>query len=433
MKTKEQILEYVRDYWIEKTRSKPFISGKTVIPISGKVINEYDIHYVVDAVLDGWFTEWIYASKFSRNLAEYVGVKHAILCNSGSSASLLAILACIEKFSRNKKQHKIITCATGFPTTVAPIVQFGYVPLFVDVDTETLNIKVDDALECLDQSDVAGIVVAHTLGFPIQDVAAIRSTCDALGKFFVEDCCDVLGGTHYNFGKLGSYGHCSTLSFFPAHQITSGEGGAVLTDDDELAEIVRCYCEWGRDCSCKPGQDNICGKRFDHTWTNLPTRYDHKYTYTRLGYNLKMTELQAALGYSQLQKIDIFVQQRRDNYKYMYVRLFNLFAEGIFSTVDPSKYASPFGFPITVNNPDYNKQDLVSFLEMRMIRTRPVFAGNLTRQPMFENVYYENHSSLTGSDYVMNNTFWVGCAPLLTREMLEYVCESIETYVKDKK
>ena len=426
---KEQILDEIREYWQAK-QPKPFVAGKTVVPVSGAVIDEQDISSVADALLDGWFTEWVYASKFSRKLAEYVGVKHAILCNSGSSASLLATLACLEKFSRNKKQYKIVTCATGFPTTVAPIVQFGYVPLFVDVDPTTLNIREDDVFECLDQSDVAGIVVAHTLGFPIEFVAKIRTFCDALGKFFVEDVADALGGSNCVNGKLGSYGHTSFTSFFPSHQVCAGEGGAVFTDDPELAEIARCYCEWGRDCSCKPGQDNTCGKRFEHTWTNLPTRYDHKYTYTRLGYNLKMTELQAALGYSQLSKIDLFAQIRRENYQYLYDKLVHLQDEISLYLVKPSKYASPFGFPITVNPLKVTKDELVTFLESRNIRTRPVFAGNLTRQPAFDNLYYENHTKLSNSDYVMENTFWVGCAPVVTKEMLEYVCESVETYVK---
>lgn len=428
---KEQILEYIRDYWREKTRPKTFVPGKTIVPVSGAVINEYDIHHVADALLDGWFTEWIYAHKFAKNLADYVGVKHTILCNSGSSANLLATLACMEKFSRNKKQYKVITCATGFPTTVAPIVQFGYVPLFVDIDPYTMNIRLDHLFDCLDKPDVAGVVVAHTLGFPIEDVAAIRANCDAMGKFFVEDCADCLGATHYDWGKLGSFGHCAATSFFPAHQLTTGEGGAVLTDDDELAEIVRCYAEWGRACSCKPGQDNTCGKRFEHEWRNMPPGYDHKYTFTRLGYNLKMTELSAALGYSQLQKLDMFVEMRRNNYEYLYNRM--LYLQDAFRFVRPSKYASPFGFPITVTNPDYDKRDLVNWLENRKIRTRPVFAGNLTRQPMFDHVYYETYSELTNSDYVMENTFWIGVHPGLTVEMLDYIVESIDEYVKKGK
>jgi CDP-6-deoxy-D-xylo-4-hexulose-3-dehydrase len=299
----------------------------------------------------------------------------------------------------------------------------------LDVDKETLNIRVEDLEECLCQSDVAGVVVAHTLGFPIDGTPAIRAMCDASGLFYVEDTCDALGASYHEFAKMGAYGHTATTSFFPSHQITSGEGGAVLTDDPELAEIVRCYCEWGRDCSCKPGQDNTCGKRFDHTWTNLPTRYDHKYTYTRLGYNLKMTELQAALGYNQLSKVDIFAQQRRENYQYLYDRLESHLE---LKLVMPSKYASPFGFPITTTSSSVTKDGLVTFLERRNIRTRPVFAGNLTRQPAFDHLYYENHSKLVNSDYVMENTFWVGCAPILTKEMLEYVADSVEEYVKTK-
>jgi len=426
---KEQILNDIREYWTDKTQPKKFIPGKTVVPVSGALIDEEDIYAIADAVLDGWFTEWIYANKFSKLLAETVGVKHAVLCNSGSSANLLATLACIEKFSRNKKQYKIVTCATGFPTTIAPIVQFGYIPLFVDIDLETMNVNVDHLLECLDSSDVAGVIVAHTLGFPIDGVACIRATCDALGKFFVEDCADCFGASNYGFASLGSYGHCATTSFFPAHQITAGEGGAVLTDDDELAEITRCYCEWGRDCVCKPGQDNTCGKRFLQTkYIKLPPGYDHKYTFSRLGYNLKMTELQAALGFSQLRKLDAFVEMRVDRYAHLYHFLKDV--PGL-RLIHPSQYASPFGFPITLDNPKYDKQDFVNFLEERRIRTRPVFAGNVTRQPMFDNVYYETYSDLENSDYVMNNTFWVGCHPSLTFEMLDYVIESVKEYAQN--
>lgn len=429
---KEKILKYIRDYWNEKTAQKAFIKGKTPVPVSGAVIDDDDVSHVADALLDGWFTEWTYASKFQRNLAKYVGVKHAILCNSGSSASLLATLACIEKFCKNKKQYKIATCATAFPTTVAPITQFGYVPLFIDTDPQTLNVDAKEVIKCLEQPDVAGVVLAHTLGFPIEGILSIRHICDKEGKFLVEDACDALGGEYDNFQPLGSFGHCSTLSFFPAHQITTGEGGAVLTDEDDLAEIVRCYSEWGRACICKPGQTNTCGKRFEKVWRNMPPGYDDKYTFIRFGYNMKMTELQAALGFSQLQKADAFRETRQKHYTYLYASLYSLREREKLQFVAPDSHASPFGFPITVTDPKLNKNELVKFLEERKIATRPVFAGNITRQPMFDNVYYENHSKLTGSDYVMENTFWIGVHPGLTMEMLDWQIECVYEYVKGK-
>ena len=421
---KDKILQSIYDFWEEKSRTKPFIKGKTAVPVSGAVIDSTDIKIVADALLDGWFTEWKYAAKFSKKLQEYTTSKHAILCNSGSSANLLAFSACVEKY-KHPKRHKVITCATGFPTTLSPIILKGYDPLFVDVDPETLNPKADDLEDCLEDDTTIGIITANTLGFPMDGLLGISRVAEKLGKFFVNDCCDALGGFYDNLWNVASLGTFRTLSFFPAHQITTGEGGAVLTDDDELAEIARCYAEWGRACICKPGQTNTCGKRFSKEWKNLPFGYDDKYTFIRAGYNLKMTELSAALGYSQLDQIKYFASKRQQNYTYLYGNLMDVKSLKFF----PLYYnlTSPFGFPITAEG---HKNQLVKFLEDRKIHTRPVFGGNLARQPMMEDVEFFVHKDLSGSDYVMNNTFWVGCHPGLTEEMLDWIIESIFDYIK---
>ena len=422
---KNEILDAIQDYWTNKTQPKTFVKGKSVVPVSGATIDAFDIRTVADALLEGWFTEWKYAAKFSSSLSRYSQSKNVILCNSGSSANLLAFLACAEKYKRPSRR-KVITCATGFPTTISPIILSGYEPLFVDVDPETLNPRADDLLKCLEDDTTIGIVTANTLGFPIVGLASLTYVANQKDKFFINDCCDALGWT-YDSHDILRFGTMSTLSFFPAHQITTGEGGAVLTDDDELAEITRCYAEWGRDCNCKPGQDNTCGKRFGHKFPNLPVGYDHKYTFSRPGFNLKMTELSAALGYSQLQQIGYFTSKRQQNYQYLYENLVPLQNNDKLSFIPPVSSFSPFGFPITAEG---HKQELVAFLEERKIRTRPVFGGNLARQPMMNGVKYSVHGDLSGSDYVMNNTFWVGVHPELTDEMLDWVIESMYDYVK---
>lgn len=423
---RQEILKAVRKEW-DSRLELPFIKGKSDVPVSGAIIDTNDIVATVDAVLDGWFTEWRVAHKFSDELSKYVRVKHAVLCNSGSSASLLALSALVEKY-RSPETSYIVTCATGFPTTIAPIIQNDHIPLFIDIDPRTLNPRIEDIIGALCREDVVGVVLAHTLGFPLPEVMTIRSQCDILGKFFLEDNCDGLGGTYLG-QKLGGFGHASLLSFFPAHHITTGEGGCVLTNDEELSKLVRSYRDWGRDCVCLPGQNNTCGERFSQEHGTLPFGYDHKYVFSRMGYNLKMTEIQAALGLSQLDKIDKFADARRWNYMYLmmalealqtdYIRLYNI-----------SNDVSPFGFPITVTNSDYDKQDFVEWLEGNGIRTRPVFAGNITRQPMMNDIYYDVLGNLLGSDYVMNNTFWVGCHPALSVEQLNWIVECVWEFFK---
>lgn len=398
------------------------------IPVSGAIIDYADILAVVTAALGGWFTEGKISKDFAKEICRYVGSRHVTLCNSGSSASLLAMSALGENCWRD---GKVITCATGFPTTVAPIIQNGMVPLFVDVDPKTLNANMEQVYEALEYSDVCGIIMAHTLGFPFDAIATEVCARDA-EKWFVEDIADALGA-EVSGRKVGRFGDASVISFFPAHHITTGEGGAVFTNDGKLKKIVDSYCSWGRDCWCLPGSDNTCGKRFKQEWEGLPDGWDHKYTFTRLGYNLKITELQSALGLSQMNKIDKFVKERRKNFEYLLVNLDEFQDELGFVSIPFYANPSPFGFPITVKpNPLFDRNNMVKFLESRKIRTRPVFGGNLTRHPAFVKDRIYTPYSLEGSDYVMDNTFWIGVWPGLTQAHLNYVIETIKEYFERK-
>ena len=401
------------------------------VPVSGAVITAEDKLAVIDVVLKGWFTEGDVSAQFGNELKKYIGVRHASLCNSGSSANLLAVTALKHQRHKNDNQRLVITCATGFPTTVYPIIQNNLIPLFVDADPHTLNARTDIVLELLERKDVCGIIVAHTLGFPY-DAKIIREKCDELDKWFVEDCADALGAEIYG-QKVGSFGHASTFSFFPAHHITSGEGGAVLTDDGKLHALVNSYRDWGRDCWCLPGQSNTCNKRFDWHLGDLPDGWDHKYTFSNVGYNLKITEMQSALGLSQLRRIDDFMLQRRINYRNLLeLRQYEAhlkFYRGEFVT---AFMPSPFGFPVTVTTDIFTKQELVEYLESRGIRTRPVFGGNLVRHPAFKKVYYEQYGLLEGSDYIMERTFWIGLHPALTQEQLNWEIKCFEDFFEMK-
>lgn len=424
------------------------------VPVSGKLITAEDILKGIEAVMDGWFTDGgRFCDEFSDKLKKYIGVSHCSLVNSGSSANLLAVTAIKDFYTIDKDHNKVVTCATGFPTTISAIVHAGLVPYFIDVNPKTLNPDTNIMLEALSRDDIVGIIQAHTLGFPF-DAKAIREYCDAHGKFFIEDCSDALGAEIYG-EKVGIFGHASTLSFYPAHQITAGEGGAVLTNDGKLMRQVEVYRDWGRSCWCEPGHDNTCNNRFGWKWANLPEGYDHKYTYIKFGYNLKMTEMQAALGSSQMDKIDEFVYWRWKNYQHLHIELDDLsdeiidgaYQDNLFTFYDylSKGYSlsrdfsawydvklSPFGFPITVTTDKFTRKELVDYLEENGVVTRPVFAGNITRQPMFDNVEYEVHGDLSGSDYVMERTFWVGCAPLLTQEQLDYVVTVFDEFFKMK-
>lgn len=431
---KNSILEDVEKYSKEFLGKKTFIPFQDEIPVSGANISSEDIVSVVDTALNGWFTEHEASRKFQQAIKEFLGIRHVSLCNSGSSASLLATTALNHIHTGNRsKSHLVITCATGFPTTVFPIYQNGLCPLFVDAKGyKELNADVDTVLELLKRDDVCGVSLAHTLGFPFR-ADLVREECDRQGKWFLEDCCDALGA-EINGVKCGNFGHASTLSFFPAHQITTGEGGAVLTNDGKLYKLINSYRDWGRDCWCLPGQSNTCGKRFGWDYSSLPIGWDHKYTFTNLGYNLKITDLQSALGLSQIKKADNFLIAREINYiNLLIIQLLgrgHIYA-GWYDGDDRMEF-SPFGVPITVTSDIVTKQELVTFLENRKIRTRPVFGGNLTRQPVIRNRYYEQVGFLENSDYIMERTFWIGCHPNLQQAQIDFVIQSFEDFFKMK-
>jgi CDP-6-deoxy-D-xylo-4-hexulose-3-dehydrase len=419
------MMDYLEDKY--GNGKKAYISGDE-IPVSGALIDMNDIRAVVDVALDGWFTEGKVSAEFAKSLCKYVGSKHVTLCNSGSSASLLAVSALAENCAEGRK---VVTCATGFPTTVAPIIQNKLIPLFVDVNPKTLNADREQLHEALHDRDVCGVIMAHTLGFPF-DAFSVAETTKELGKWFIEDIADALGA-EINDKRVGTFGDASILSFFPAHHITTGEGGAVFTNNGRLKKVIDSYGSWGRDCWCLPGSDNTCGKRFGWDCKDLPAGWDHKYTFTRLGYNLKITELQSALGLSQMRKIDKFVKARISNFEYLLINLAEF--QEYLEFVEYAFYAnpSPFGFPITVKpSAPFDRNSLVKYLESNKIRTRPVFGGNLTRHSAFKKSEIATPYPLSGSDYVMNNTFWIGCAPMLTTGHLDYVIETIQKYFERK-
>lgn len=428
---KDDILVLIHEYAQKYLEKPPFRPGIDDVPVSGAKISAYDITKLVSCAMDGWFTEGKISQEFCKQLAHWTGTRHVSLCNSGSSANLLAVTALnhIQKGNRNEARL-VITCATGFPTTVTPIYLNGLVPLFVDSGGyKELNADVDTVLQQLERKDVCGVILAHTLGFPYRS-DLIRKKCNELDKWFVEDCADAIGALVPG-GYAGTCGHVSTLSFFPAHHICAGEGGAVCTNDGKLHALINSYRDWGRSCYCSPGEQDTCNKRFDWKVESLPEKWDHKYMFDNIGYNLRMTEMQAALGLSQIQKLKSFVETRVDNYLDLRWMLTPML-EHLYLGVEEIFGVSPFGFPVTVISDAFTKQELVSFLESRKIRTRPVFGGNLTRQPAFRKMYYEQVGNLANSDYIMDRTFWIGVWPGLKPEQLNYVSESFRDFFRER-
>lgn len=411
-----------------------FIPGKSYIPVSGAEITDDDKTYLHDVVDKGWYTEGFYCKSFENQLKEITGKKHIQLVNSGSSASLIAMTAALRKFDPGCDRPYVLTCATAFPTTISPIYQNGRIPIYVDIDPETLKPKHEQILYFMNRyyQEISGAIFTHTMGFPF-DEWFFRGLLNDV--FFVVDSCDALG-TKINGDPqneqfpVGTYADLSTYSFFPAHHITSGEGGAVATDDPELAEELRSLSNWGRNCYCEPGQTNTCGKRFE--WKDrggLPEGWDHKYIFSNLGYNLKMTEFQGALGYSQSLRLEDITFDRKVNYEQLYTGLNRKY---VYLIERPMK-TSPFGFPILVNeDAPFTAQELIAYLEENKIRTRRLFAGNITKQPGFINLPSLKLYSLDGSDRVMNDMFWIGCHPSLTTEMLDYVIEVFNKFMDDE-
>lgn len=427
----------VKKYFSEKQKSKkPFIGGKTYVPVSGKVLDEDDLTNLIDASLDMWLTSGRYAKQFEREFSRFLGVKHCSLVNSGSSANLVAISA-LTSYKLGERRLKpgdeVITVAAGFPTTIAPMIQNGLVPVFFDVELGTYD-YIPEQLEKAVSEKTRAIFMAHTLGNPF-NIDKVMDIAHKYNLWVIEDNCDALGA-RYNEKYTGTFGHMATFSFYPAHHITMGEGGAVVTDDDELHKIILSFRDWGRDCWCPPGKDNTCGKRFSQQHGTLPFGYDHKYVYSHLGYNLKLTDMQAAVGLSQLKKLPGFIRKRQDNFKILYDGLKDLEDCILLPAATENAEPSWFGFPITIRNEaPFSRNQLIEYLEQNKIGTRLLFAGNILRQPAFvnSNVRYRIIDNLVNTDTIMERTFWIGVWPGLTDEMLEYVIDTIKRFVEMKR
>ncbi|NHQ85987.1 lipopolysaccharide biosynthesis protein RfbH [Iodobacter sp. HSC-16F04] len=425
-----QIAKLVEEFAAITLAPREFTAGTSVVPPSGKVLDAAELKNMVEASLDGWLTTGRFNDAFEQRLSEYLGVKYVLTTNSGSSANLLAFSALTShKLGARAIQpgDEVIGVAAGFPTSVNPILQFGAVPVFVDVDIPTYNI--DPAkIEAAISPKTKAIMLAHTLGNPY-NLEVIREICTRHKLWLIEDCCDALGTT-YNGQLVGTFGDISTLSFYPAHHITMGEGGAVFTNNYELKQIIESFRDWGRDCYCGPGKDNTCNKRFCQKLGNLPEGYDHKYTYSHLGYNLKISDMQAACALAQMDKLEGFIAARQANFEYLKEKLATCAEFLILPEATANSTPSWFGFPITIREEaGINRVDLLNYLDQNKIGTRLLFAGNLTRQPYMIGRNFRISGELTNTDRVMHNTFWIGVYPGLTTEMLDFVVEKIETFV----
>jgi CDP-4-dehydro-6-deoxyglucose reductase, E1 len=427
---RSQILELVRDYHEEAFAPTEFKAGETQIHFAGRVFDARELVLLVDASLDFWLTTGRYAERFERSFARLLGIRHALLVNSGSSANLVA-LSCLTSPKLGERRvrpgDEVITVASSFPTTVNPIVQNGLVPVFVDVDVPTYNIDVQ-MLEAALSDRTRAIMVAHTLGNPF-DLDAVTAFAQKHDLWLIEDCCDALGST-YRGKMVGTFGDLASVSFYPAHHITMGEGGCVLTNKGRLKVLAESFRDWGRDCWCAPGKENTCGKRFDHRLGELPYGYDHKYIYSHIGYNLKLTDMQAAVGVAQLEKLESFTHARRRN--------FHLLSEGLQDLQDhlilprPTPHSEPswFGFPLALREDSPISRDhMLRFMNDRKIATRLLFGGNLLRQPAYLEVPHRRVGDLTRADFVMNQVFWVGVYPGLSDESVQFMIESFHDAV----
>ncbi|WP_346327430.1 lipopolysaccharide biosynthesis protein RfbH [Iodidimonas sp. SYSU 1G8] len=425
------ILEVTGAYARTAHAPKPFVPDVSAVPVSGKVYGEPEMRSLVDSALDFWLTTGRFNDAFEARLASRLGVKHALTANSGSSANLLALSSLTSHYLRGealKPGDEMITAATGFPTTVNPALQYGIVPVFVDVDIPTYNIK-PEMIEAAVSDRTRVIMVAHTLGNPFA-LDEVMRVAEKYGLFVVEDCCDALGST-YDGRPVGTFGDIGTLSFYPAHHITMGEGGAVFTDKPRLKRVLESMRDWGRDCWCPPGKDNTCGKRFDRKLGDLPFGYDHKYTYSHCGYNLKITDMQAAVGLAQLDRLDDFIQQRRRNFDLLTEALKPFEDRLILPQATPRSDPSWFGYPITVR-PDagFSRDDLIKFLDSKRIATRLLFGGNLLRQPYMRSREYRVVGDLDNSDTITEKSFWIGLYPGLGEDHLLYVAEAIAQFIE---
>ena len=433
MELRDRVFSSVRDYYKHKFAPKTFIPGQTYIPVSGKVFDDSELLHLVDASLDFWLTTGRYAAEFEKQFADWMGVKHCLLVNSGSSANLLALSALTSPQLGDKQLQpgdEVITVAAGFPTTVNPILQNQLVPVFVDIELATYGIDTTQ-LEAARSPRTRAIMVAHTLGNPFNLEAAIEFA-RKYDLWVIEDNCDAVGSL-YNGEKTGTFGDLATISFYPAHHMTMGEGGAVLTRNSRLKKIVESFRDWGRDCWCAPGVDNTCNKRFGWQLGDLPPGYDHKYTYSHIGYNLKMTDMQAAVGVAQLEKLPDFIAQRRRNFQMLYRGLQDLEEYFLLPEAIANSEPSWFGFPLAVRpEAPFSRDRVVRYLENHKIGTRLLFGGNILRQPAYQNAKYRTVGTLKNSDFVMNQVFWIGVFPGLSAEMLSYLIETFHQGVRER-
>jgi CDP-6-deoxy-D-xylo-4-hexulose-3-dehydrase len=426
-----EIVELTRRYYEAAFPARPFVPEQTAVPYAGRVFDDDELAHLVEASLDFWLTTGRFAQQFERQFARFFGVRHATLVNSGSSANLLA-LSCLTSPKLGSRQlrpgDEVITLATGFPTTVNPAVQNRLVPVFVDVTIPTYNVDVTQ-LEAALSDRTRAIMIAHTLGNPF-DLGAVTEFARRHHLWLVEDCCDAVGAT-YQGRKVGTFGDLATVSFYPAHHITMGEGGCVLASRPLLTTLLESFRDWGRDCWCEPGKENTCGKRFDWQLGDLPHGYDHKYIYSHIGYNLKLTDMQAAIGVAQLKKLPEFIAARRRNFARLYDGLVDLQEYFILPEATPGAEPSWFGFPIAVRpEAPFTRDRAVHFLESRKVATRLLFGGNLLRQPAYRDITARTVGTLPNSDFVMNQVFWIGVYPGLSPEALDYMVETLHDLPK---
>lgn len=430
MDIKKEILNLVDQFAVDKFSQKEFIPGVTPVPVSGKVLDAEELKYMVEASLDGWLTTGRFNKEFEEKIALFVGAKLAMTVNSGSSANLLAFMTLTSPKLKERailQGDEVISVAAGFPTTINPIIQFGAIPVFIDIDIPTYNIQVDEIESAISKKTKA-IMIAHSLGNPF-DVKKIREICDKYNLWLIQDSCDALGAK-FDDKPLGFYGDIGTVSFYPAHHITMGEGGLVYTNSIKLKKIAESFRDWGRDCYCETGKDNTCNKRFNWHLGDLPKGYDHKYTYTHMGYNFKITDMQAACGLAQLNKIEVFIKKRLDNFNYLYKLFSNL--SNYFILPEKTKNSEPswFGFLLTIKDNKINRNELLKFLDEKKIGTRLLFSGNVIKQPYMFGKKYIIHKSLKNTDKVMNDSFWLGVYPGLERKHLDYVYSIVQEFIK---
>lgn len=437
---KQEILEKTKEYYelVHKPiQERKFIDGETRVKYAGRVFDAKEMQYLVDSALDFWLTYGDYSKQFEKKLAKYLEVKYVFLVNSGSSANLLAFFALTSPLLKDrqiKRGDEVITVAAGFPTTVAPIVQYGAVPVFVDMDLKYANIDIDQ-LELAISTKTKAVMIAHTLGNPF-NLKAVKDFCNRNNLWLIEDNCDALGST-YEKKYTGTWGDIGTSSFYPPHHMTMGEGGAVYTNNSLLKKIILSMRDWGRDCWCESGVDNTCGCRFSKKFGTLPRGYDHKYVYSHFGFNLKVSDMQAAIGCAQLEKLPSFVEKRKLNRKRLYEGLKNL-DQLILVETQPNSDPSWFGFMITLSDSaNFTRNELVEYLEANKIQTRNLFAGNMTRHPMFDNMVLNKDYRIIGdlkvTDKIMNDSFWIGLYPGMDDEVIDYMVKNVKNFIKLKK